>query len=350
MNKTNLIYQINDLPLFQNRMYDSSDEAINCPRGNIRLVQNLLSGLIYNESFHPEKMVYDGNYQNEQAVSPLFRQHLETVATVVCRTMGTVNLVEVGCGKGSFLEILIAKGLDISGFDPTYEGQNPRVRRQYFAPGLIQKANGLILRHVLEHIQNPLRFLTELKEANGGQGRIYIEVPDFDWICKHKTWFDVFYEHVNYFRLTDLRGMFSEVIESGSTFGGQYIYITAELNSLKQPVIKQDNIIHEELDLAENISGSTADKKHSSAIWGGASKGVIFALMKERTGLPISTVIDINPAKQGKFLPGTGIEVKSPESGLADLEIGSIIYVMNSNYLQEIKEMSNNNYVYHSVD
>ena len=192
-----LLYQQDNFPIFQNRMYDTKDEAINCPKGNIRLLQNLETGLVYNDAFLPELMDYDGNYQNEQAVSPLFQRHLETVATAISGSMGEKNLVEVGCGKGYFLEMLLTKGFDITGFDPTYEGINPRVKRQYFEPGVIEKANGLILRHVLEHIQNPVSFLEQLKVANGGSGKIYIEVPCFDWICLHSAWFDIFYDHVN---------------------------------------------------------------------------------------------------------------------------------------------------------
>ena len=92
------------------------------------------------------------------------------------------------------------------------------------------------------------------------------------------------------------------------------------------------------------------DEPSQSAIWGGASKGVIFALLKSRTGQPISTVIDINPAKQGKYLPLTGLLVQSPSDALATLPKGSTIYVMNSNYLQEIKQMSNNEYKYIEID
>ena len=104
-----LLYQQDNFPIFQNRMYDSKDEAINCPKGNIRLVQNLETGLVYNDAFLPELMDYDGNYQNEQAVSPLFQRHLETIAKAISSSMGEVNLVEVGCGKGYFLEMLLTK-------------------------------------------------------------------------------------------------------------------------------------------------------------------------------------------------------------------------------------------------
>jgi hypothetical protein len=44
-----------------------------------------------------------------------------------------------------------------------------------------------------------------------------------------QSWFDLFYEHVNYFRLDDLRRMFGTVHEAGHLFGGQYLYIVADL-------------------------------------------------------------------------------------------------------------------------
>lgn len=51
--------------------------------------------------------------------------------------------------------------------------------------------------------------------------------------------------------------------------------------------------------------------------------------------------MDINPAKQGKFLQGTGIIVLSPIEGMSLLEKGATIFVMNSNYIEEIKTISN---------
>jgi hypothetical protein len=72
--------------------------------------------------------------------------------------------------------------------------------------------------------------------------------------------------------------------------------------------------------------------------------------LRKRVGLPVEAVIDVNPAKQGRFLPATGLEVLSPERALANLPSDAIIYVMNSNYLAEIKEMSQNKFNYIGVD
>ena len=350
MHLTRELYRIEQLPVFQNRMYDTALEAKNCPKGNMHLVEDQTTGLVYNMAFRPELMTYDDRYQNEQAVSPLFQRHLETVATLINQSMGRERLVEVGCGKGYFLEMLLTKGFDVTGFDPTYEGDNPRIQRKYFAPGVTDAAEGLILRHVLEHIQNPYDFLRLLSEANGRRGKIYIEVPCFDWICTHRAWFDIFYEHVNYFRLSDFKRLFGKVLDSGRLFGGQYLYVIAELSSLREPKIDTDDCIIFPNDFTRKIAEPITTNVNQSAIWGGASKGVIFSLMKEHAGSPVTTVIDINPAKQGKYLAGTGLRVQSPEDAIAKLPKGSTIYVMNSNYLEEIKQMSHNAYHYVSID
>jgi hypothetical protein len=67
-----------------------------------------------------------------------------------------------------------------------------------------------------------------------------------------------------------------------------------------------------------------------SAVWGAASKGVIYSLLRERCGNPVNVLIDNNPAKWSKFVPATGLPVVSPEEAMATLAPGSDIYVMNS--------------------
>ena len=74
-----------------------------------------------------------------------------------------------------------------------------------------------------------------LARANGG-GLIYIEVPCFEWILRARAWFDIFYEHVNYFRLGDFSKMFGHVVDGGHLFGGQYLYVVADLATLRPPV------------------------------------------------------------------------------------------------------------------
>ena len=192
-----VLYEQKQFPVLQNRVYETAQDAINCPKGGIKIIEDAKTGLVYNAAFDADLMIYDENYNNEQGLSPSFKKHLQQAAEIIEVTLGNEALVEVGCGKGFFLEMLLGRGVDVTGFDSTYDGENPRVVKKYFEPGIIATpAKGLILRHVLEHIPNPYDFLCRLRDANGGGGLIYIEVPCFDWILSKRAWFDIFYEHV----------------------------------------------------------------------------------------------------------------------------------------------------------
>lgn len=348
------IYSVLDLPVFQNRMFASCEEARSCVRGDVNLARDMVSGLIFNRSFRPELMTYDANYQNEQAVSAVFREHLAGVCATIERNFHGLSLVEVGCGKGHFLEQLQIRGFDVTGVDPTYEGTNPSIIRDYFSPSLGLRADGIILRHVLEHVQSPVDFLSKIRDANGGRGKIYIEVPCFDWICRHRAWFDIFYEHVNYFRMADFQRIFGTVHECAHVFAGQYLYVIADLASLRNPDVGPleqftfpKDFLRSVDDLAENLKCS---RSGASAIWGGASKGVTFALFMERAGALIDVVVDVNPAKHGKYLPGIGLQVRSPEQAMRVLPGGSNIYIMNGNYLEEVRAATMNKFNYLTVD
>lgn len=232
---THELYRVADLPVLQNRTFADARSAQASASADMVLVQDLQSGLVYNQAFDADKLSYDSDYQNEQAHSAQFQRHLMDVEGIVARHFKGQRLIEVGCGKGYFLELL--RGLDyaITGIDPAYEGDNPEVIKAPFTRDLGLSAEAIVLRHVLEHIADPLAFLKEIARANQG-GQIYIEVPCFDWILEHRAWFDVFYEHVNYFRLDDLRRMFGTVHEAGHLFGGQYLYVVADLGSFKDPL------------------------------------------------------------------------------------------------------------------
>ena len=339
------LYRQVGFPLFQNRVYDTAEEARACPRGDLCIVEDMQSGLVRNAAFDASIMDYDSRYNNEQSYSESFQRHLSEVANLIEGTMGRDRLVEVGCGKGTFLEIMLARGADLVGYDPTYEGTNPRVTRSYFTEELGIRGDGLILRHVLEHIENPYGFLNRLARANGGRGLIYIEVPCFEWICRNRAWFDIFYEHVNYFRLGDFHRMFGRVVHADRGFGGQYLRIVGDLSTLQPPCRDDGDAVAFPADFATRLTAEAKAELGPCVVWGGGSKGVVFSLLRERAGHPVDRVIDINPAKQGKYLPATGQKVLSPEVGLADLPKGTIIHVMNPNYLAEIQAIAGPDYV-----
>lgn len=338
------LYQQTGFPVFQNRTYATAQEAQTCALGDIDIAQDPATGIVTNRAFELSKAVYDTDYNNEQSHSPRFQAHMDDVGALIASHIGMANLIEVGCGKGAFLEQMVAKGAKITGFDPTYEGDNPLIRQSYFSPDLGIEGDGLILRHVLEHIPDPYDFLKQLSDANGGQGLIYIEVPCLDWILENRAWFDIFYEHVNYFRMADFARMFGRVLVAERRFGGQYLSIIADLSTLRDP--DPGPTVGWPGDFAAGLSSAQT----GGMVWGGASKGVIFSLLRQRDGRPVDGIIDINPAKQGRYLPVTGLRVTAPDVATRLLEPGALIYVMNPNYLDEIKAMTGDRFSYESTN
>ncbi len=348
------LYKVEQLPVFQNRLYSSENAAKNCIKGNIDLVQDLKTGLVFNRMFNNSLMRYDAEYQNEQALSHQFQLHLNTVSKIIARNFADKTLIEVGCGKGFFLEYLQNLSFNVTGFDPTYEGSNQNIVKEYFSPELNLRADGIILRHVLEHVPDPVDFLAKISRSNGNKGKIYIEIPCFDWICKQRAWFDIFYEHVNYFRINDFYRIFGKVYETGHLFNGQYLYVVADLASLQTPIFDEQcyfdfpaNFLSSVSEFAERLQ-INSDK--IPLIWGGASKGVIFAIFMSRAGVDIKYITDINPAKQGKYLPVTALLVQKPKEIIKQLHSNTDVYVVNSNYLEEIVKFTNNKYNYIAVD
>lgn len=344
------LYRSDNLPVLQNRVFDSYVDAIHCQTGDVVLVQDSESGLIYNQAFDPNLICYDEAYDNEQSHSSVFQTHLDDVTDIIQTHFQQESSIEIGCGKGYFLERLNQLGFNIKGCDPSYTGNNPNIVKENFHSELGLCAPNIILRHVLEHIPTPVDFLHSIKDANGGQGTIYIEVPCFNWICGQRAFFDIFYEHVNYFLLDDFKRIFRTVYESGYMFGGQYLYVLADLASLCEGYDYHFTPYPFPQDFLEPLYQCQKIFQPTSAIWGSASKGVLFALMMKRLGCEFQCAIDINPNKLGKYLPCTGLQIQSPEQALQQLANGTDIYVMNSNYLEEIKQTSNNQFNYITVD
>ena len=103
-------------------------------------------------------------------------------------------------------------------------------------------------------------------------------------------------------------------------------------------------------DLTVHRLGFGAMRITGSGIWGASSKGVIYSLFLQRAGVTVDQVVDINPAKQGRYLPLSGMRVSSPQEAMEALPAQANLFVMNSNYLEEIKRMTDGRYVYHAVD
>ena len=334
--KLESLYKVDDLPLFQNKVYNSFAEAKSQKVVSVDLCQCQECGFVFNKLFTNENMDYDDSYQNEQNYSQYFVDYLnEIVSYLIKNNFQDKKIVEIGCGKGYFTELLEKRGFkNIYGFDPAYEGDNPNITKDYFSEKYKSiNADLVILRHVLEHIENPYEFLQHIQNATSKDTKVLIEVPDFEWIVENRAFWDIFYEHCNYFDSTFLSSFFKNAT-SKKVFGSQYLLMLASLDELNKPYVQhrypKDIFEKSFKNIKEFLSHHTP-----LALWGGASKGVTLLNIFDKNRQLIEYCIDINPKKQDKFIATTGHEIVPPKFLTMKPDNISII-VVNQNYYDEI--------------
>lgn len=333
------IFNQKEVPLFQNKVYPSESLAKASPHGKVKLVQSKVSGFVFNQMFDESLMDYDEQYHNEQSNSKVFRDHQQNIFNLINEFgLSGKKIVEIGCGKADFYNILKSNNLDCTGFDPAYQGNDPSIIKDYFSEKFAIDADLVILRHILEHIANPHLFVQQIAKANNYKGHIFIEVPTFDWIVNKKAFWDIFYEHCNYFTQQTLGSIFSSAI-TGKLFEGQYIYCYAELKDVRTRIPQQEFKPFSSVSFLETYKqwDSFVSTTSNIVIWGAGAKGSTFLNLLDPDQKSIKADIDINPEKQNKYIAVTGHPIYPPER-LVDLNCENLI-VMNNNYIDEIIEL-----------
>ena len=342
------LYRAACIPAMQNKLFSTRAEALTAPSASLELCQDG-TGLVFNRLFDPAVVTYDDSYQNDQGYSLQFQAHLDEVCELCCGFLPSKEslVVDVGCGKGGFVELLRRKEINAIGYDNAYQGISPYIRKSFFSIDSHDHGDLLTLRHVLEHIPSPWQFLDGIAAANGYRGLLYVEVPDLEWILEHRAYFDLFHEHVNYFHADDFSRRFRDgLIFQSKSFGGQYLSTIINLECMRDlgkasvPCDSNSALQRAFSKLSEyedKTYASLADN-HEIVIWGAAAKGVVFAAKATPTiKSKITYAIDINPNKQGYFMPISGVEVLDPVTGVKRLDLSSLVVIMNPNYEQEIR-------------
>lgn len=319
-------------------------------------------GFIFNQSFDSELLSYNETYDNTQEFSPTFREHTDALANHLIHECGIQNhrVIEIGCGKGAFLRKLIdhktSKNVGL-GIDPSYKGLsedcNGRLRfdRDYYGPKHTNvPADVIICRHVIEHISRPITLLSEIRKAlaSSPTARVFFETPTSEWILDQQAIWDFFYEHCSLFSIASLTHAFTiagfQVDRIHHVFGDQYIWLEATVAPPGTSIANQGSAVAAR---AAQFGIEDAVCRHSLAtqlrylrslgkiaLWGAGAKGVTFANLLDPDRRYIDSVVDINPPKQGCYLPGTGHPIIGPN----ELHSRNIVaaLVLNPEYYAEI--------------
>lgn len=356
-----LFYELDGVPVTCTSIFPSASLARAVPCGRIALAVCRRCGFAFNRAFDAALGEIGAQYESSQAASAHFSAFARSLAAEWVERHGLVDrrVLEVGSGGGGFLELLIAAGVERAmGIDPLatpVAGSNSNaisvIADRFGTHYLGLDAAALVCRHTLEHIADPAGFLALLAmwAVQDPQRVILIEVPDAERVFAERAFWDVYYEHCNYFTAATLRFGLEEagleVTRLERVYGDQYLIAEARSRHAAghaKPCEPADRAAARCLEFAAEVR--TAITRGQAALdrlaapcpvvlWQGAAKTVGFL-----SALPdpsvIDSAIDASPARQGKFLPGSALAVHSPAQ-LMSMRLGHIV-LMNPVYLAEV--------------
>jgi SAM-dependent methyltransferase len=375
--KTAPFIDAGSVPVQCTALFRDPDLARGAPAGELRLSLCHACGATTNRAFDPGLVVYDGEYENSQLFSGVFRAFAEELVDglVERHDLRGRHVVEVGSGKGEFLTMLAERGANRAvGYDPSYRGEVDHLDdgldvtfvREVFDEGTVGDPPDLVCcRHVLEHLSDPVAMLRSIHRAVRANPScvLYLEVPNAEFTFTDAGVWDVIYQHCTYFSAVSLeravRAAGFEVLDLRPSFAGQFLSLEAVATG-SALADGDERVLLDAIDdeLAGRVRATVGalepfGSRHRDAVhqwrrrlgewqasgrrialWGAGAKGVTFLNLVGRDAVDVA--VDVNPRKQGTYLPGTGHEVVGPDE-LVDRR-PDVVVVMNALYQPEIVE------------
>jgi SAM-dependent methyltransferase len=311
--------------------------------GHCRLVQ--VDEVQSHTSLFADDYVYFSSY------SPSWLKHAQTYVDQAADrlNLGADDLVmEIASNDGYLLQYVAAKGIACIGIEPT-AGTAAVARAKgittieaffgrSFAESLIadhRAATLIVANNVLAHVPNLNDFVAGLAVALSPAGTITIEFPHLLELVAHRQFDTVYHEHFSYFSLHTVSEIFAAHglqvwdVERLPTHGGSLRVwlchagdrtalpsVAALLGQERAAGVLTDGYYEGFQAKADEVKNTfleflLAAKREGRrvAAYGAAAKGnTLINYAGVRPDL-ISYVVDANPHKQGRWLPGSRIPV-----------------------------------------
>lgn len=263
---------------------------------------------------------------------------------IISNRLEKKKIIEVGCGKGEFLNLL--KDFDVDCYGVEYSAASVEYCRR---SGLnvekhfieIPEENlrhgpfeAFLILNFLEHLPDPNTLLSGLHYnlCDGAVG--LVEVPNFDMQISGKLFSEFIGDHLLYFTKETLKFTLQhngfEVLDIHEIW---YDYILCAVVRKRQPMdlsgfSRQQAHLTKTIQAFINRFGS-----RKVAIWGAGHQALAMIAL---TGIApgIRYVVDSAPFKQGKFTPATHLPIVAPEQLRTD-PVEAII-VMAASYSDEV--------------
>jgi hypothetical protein len=367
-----VFYSALNVPASCNRLWKSRNDAVTCPKGDIKLAFCPQCTFVSNIAIEPQKNQYDRQYDNSLFYSNQFQEFARKLATTLVEryNLHEKNIVEIGGGKVDFLSLFVSLGKNCGErFDPfcakaraanQAESAFSSVLKSFPFVNENKKPDFIFSYHELEHMNDPVSFLKSLRQVLGKNlsTRLFFSVPNSLKDFEEGEYSDIIYEHVSYFTVPSLYFLFSSCgfdilnVEETEREIFDSIYVNATIKTERSSSFKsisetevnkvEKSILEFSAKTNKNISRlctritKLLDEDNKIVIWGAGARGVTFLnIFKDQR---IKYAVDINPRKQDMFVPGTGQKIVKPEF-LVEYQPDFII-LANPSYKKEIKRFT----------
>lgn len=287
--------------------------------------------------------LYLKDYLYESSITKTADDHWTEFAKTTTKKIFNVNsglVIDVGGNDGTLLTKYKALGFDVLNVDPTPEATQIAIDRgiptkqEFFGQSEYPKASLIVGANVFAHIDDLDTFIERVKDTLEENGVFVFESPYFGEFLKGLEYDTVYHQHLSYLSLKPVvkfmekHGMEAFDVEQHELHGGGFrVYIARKDEFQVQASVTE---MYEKetwtMDTLEEFAHNTRK-----------SRDVLVSLMQELrmedkiiavvstpakgntllnyTGIGryIDFATDKSKLKQGRFLPGTGIEVFSDD-------------------------------------
>ncbi|MBN2023112.1 MAG: methyltransferase domain-containing protein [Pirellulales bacterium] len=295
-------------------------------------------GHIFNRQFDYYRIPYEEDSNLMYNRGALWQDHMGRLVDLLVDEydMRGKTLVDIGCGDGLFFQKLLQRAPECRcvGFEPGIEADNARragleVYKDYFHPQRDLKRlrpDVLVCRHVIEHLQCPRDLVGEIAYwCNRYElAPLFLaEVPRIDNAIEQGRLSDFLYEHVSNFTDYSFRTLFEttgyDVLELAPCYGDEVLValvrprLEPRLAAIGRSTATFRQRIAEQLREVGRQLDALVEQGRSVAFWGATGKGAAFLNAFGVDGRRFPVVVDSDEQKAGRFVPGTGQEIRPPD-------------------------------------
>ncbi|MGL5434351.1 MAG: class I SAM-dependent methyltransferase [Lachnospiraceae bacterium] len=267
------------------------------------------------------------------------------------------KFIEVGCGRGEFLQVLKEFPVEAYGIEHSEELVQIAVQNglnvtcgftETAGQDLGEQYDVFLSFNFLEHQPDPDIMLQAIYHNLSEDGMGMITVPSLEYILEQESYYELIRDHIAYYSFDTLRTLLERngfaVLEEEMVNRDTIAMIVR-----KMPLLLEQNGLPPQvkpLDISllsrgyrtvqEDVLGllaRLAGQGKKAAIWGASHQGFTLAGTLD-LGNKITYIIDSAPFKQGKFAPASHLRIVAPEH--IEQEPVDAIIIVAPGYTDEI--------------